>query len=131
MANQSVPQLKQAARACIDDRRAKKKEHVEVVGGFSSICAQIALPCLYPHRSGRSDIFLTVNKLARAVIKRNSARDQRWARLIGFIALLIADSIVTLVIKLTVAIRTLPERILRGRLARFQVGVRLFSLHSR
>ena len=71
------------APPCIDDHQFKEEEIGSV--GFSKVCAQIVLKCLYLARIGRRDILWSVNKLARAITKWTRACDKRLARVISYI----------------------------------------------
>ena len=73
-----------ASTPCIDDHYFKEEE-TKSVGELSQVCSQIVLKCFHLARNGRPDIFWSVNKLARSIIKWTKACDKRLNRLISYI----------------------------------------------
>ena len=84
LANKTIQQLYKVSTPCIDDHHFKEEE-TKFVGELSSICSQIVLKCLYMARIGRTDILLSVNKLARSITKWTKACDKRLNRLNSYI----------------------------------------------
>ena len=74
-------QLYNVSSPCLDDHPLKQEE-LESVGGWSEVCSQSVLKCVYLARIGRPDILWSVDKLARSVTKWMGACDRRLARLI-------------------------------------------------
>ena len=81
LANSKTQQLYTVTTPCMDDHQFEE-ENGSV--GELSVCSQIVLKCLYLARTGRPDIFRSVNKLALAVTKWTKACDKRLARLISY-----------------------------------------------
>ena len=83
--NKKIEQLHEVATPCVDDR---PPVHIRRVGigermNYQKVCHRIVSRCLYLARIGRSHILLSVKCLARAIIKRNAACDERLARVIS------------------------------------------------
>ena len=70
LANKTTQQNHNVATPCMDDHQFKDQEN-ESVGELSTVCSQIVLKCLYLARNGRPDILWSVNKLARALTKKD------------------------------------------------------------
>ena len=83
-ANQTTQQIFKVATPRMDDHQFKEEVN-ESAGELSTVCSQHLLECLYLARIGRLDIWWSVNKLARAVIKWTKSCDKRLARLISYI----------------------------------------------
>ena len=73
------------SRDAIIDNHQFKEEEMGSVGEMSKVCSQIGLKCLCLATIGRPDIFMSLNKFARAVTKWTRACDKRLARLISYI----------------------------------------------
>ena len=67
----------------MDHHQFKEKE--EKMSQQDTVCSQIVLKCIYFAGIGRPGILWSVDKLARAVIKRTKSCDKRLARLISYI----------------------------------------------
>ena len=76
LANRTTQQLYKVSTPCIDDHHFKE-EDLKSVGELSKVCSQNFLKCLYLARIGRSDILLSVKKLARLITKWTKACDKR------------------------------------------------------
>ena len=84
LANKTTQQLYKISTPCIDDHYFKEEE-TKSVGELSHVCSQTVLGCFFLTRIGRSDIFWSVNKLARSITKWTKACDKRLNRLISYI----------------------------------------------
>ena len=80
----TTQQLFKVSTPCIDDHQFKK-EDLKSVGELSNACSEIVLECVYLARIGRLEILLSVNKLARPIIKWTKTCDKRLTRLISYI----------------------------------------------
>ena len=69
LANKTTEQLYKVATPCLDDHHLKEEEN-RFVGEISTVCSQNVLKCLHLARIGGPDILWSVNKLARAVTKK-------------------------------------------------------------
>ena len=65
-------QLCKVSHPCLDDNHFKQEE-LESIGELSEVCPHIVSKCLYLARIGRPDIWWSVKKLVRSVLKMDSS----------------------------------------------------------
>ena len=66
LANKTTQQLYKVSLPCIDDHHFKEEE-LKFRGRMVKSCSQIVLKCFFLARIGRTEILLSVNKLARSI----------------------------------------------------------------